>query len=184
MKLFLTLVLVFIATVNAQQEENAIPTAGIHLKSLMALRDSLKNAKIHETPFIADGPTAGVKLSSIIADRFDQATLDAIAKYAATKANLIVSMESKADKISALKSALSKDLNIDETQDREARRNKRMQNLMSKLPEKYQLPADFKFPENFVRKTTDNIVSEPIDFPEAIKSIENIKLPEKFQHRK
>ncbi|CAO1429496.1 unnamed protein product [Diamesa hyperborea] len=154
MKLFLTLVLVFIATVNAEQEENAIPTAGIHLKSLIALRDSLKDAKFLETPVNADGATAGIKLSSLMAARFDQATIDAITKYAAAKANLIASKE---DKISALKSVLAEDLKIEGFEDREARRNKRMQEIMSKLPEKYQLPADFKFPENFVRKSTDNI---------------------------
>ena len=74
-----------------------------------------------------------------------------------------------------------------EIDDRETRRNKRMQKLMSKLPEKYQLPADFKFPENFEfpqRKTTENTVSEPIDFSEAFKAIESIQLPEKYQSRK
>lgn len=181
MKLFLTIVLVFIASVNAEKEENAIPTVGIHLKSLMALRDSLKNAKIQGTPFLADAPTAGTKLSSIIADRFDQKTLDAIASYAAAKANGILS---KGDKISALKSVLSKDLNIDEIQDRETRRNNRMQKLMSKLPEKYQLPANFKFPENFARKSADNTVLESIVVPETINTLESIQLPEKFQSRK
>lgn len=184
MKLFLTLVLVFIATTNAEQEENAVPTAGIHLKSLIGLRDSLKNSKFLGTPVNADGATAGMKLSSMIADRFDQATIDAIAKYAAAKANLIVSKETMEDKISALKSVLSKDLNFEGIQDRETRRNNRMQKLMSKLPEKYQLPADFKFPENFVRKSPENIVSKTIDFPETIKAIEDIKLPEPFQSRK
>lgn len=158
MKLFLTLVLVFIAivNVNADEEEIAIPTAGIHFKSLLALRDSLKNAKVHPSTYNADASTARMKLSSMLENRFDQKTLDIIASYAAAKANTILSKE---DKISALKSVLSEKFNIEDilkniqtnepTQDRVAQRTNRMHKIMSKLPEKYQLPADYKFPENF-----------------------------------
>ena len=184
MKLFLTLVLVFIAIVNAEEEKNAIPRAGISLKALREHRESFKNGEIQGTSFITDGATAGLKLNSIIADRFDQKTVDAIASYAAAQVKVIASKE---DKIRALKSVLSKPFNSEEIEDRETRRNKRMQKLMSKLPEKYQLPADFKFPENFEfpqRKTTENTVSEPIDFSEAFKAIESIQLPEKYQSRK
>ncbi|CAO1433242.1 unnamed protein product [Diamesa serratosioi] len=155
MKLFLTLVMICIASVNANanEEEIAVPTAGINLKSLP---DSLTNAKIHGSTFNADASTTGMKLKSMLANRFDQKTLDFITSYATAKANKIVS---KDNKISALKSMLSKELNIEPTEERATRRLNRIHKIMSKLPEKYQLPADFKFPENFEfshRKSTQN----------------------------